>query len=117
MGGIPVCHGDGGMAWHVRFGARTGGSLVMLGIILLGLGLFSSQSVTILFNMIPPAILGVILFFAGLELASIVWDIGTEKKDIYVLLLTTGIAIINIGIAFVAGLALYYALKMKWVRV
>jgi hypothetical protein len=117
LGGIPVCHGAGGMAGHVRFGARTGGALVMLGVILLVLGLFFSQSVTILFNMIPPAILGVILFFAGLELASIAWDIGTEKKDIYVLLLTTGIAIINIGIAFAAGLALYYALKMKWVKV
>jgi len=117
IGGIPVCHGAGGMAGHVRFGARTGGALVILGVIVLALGLFFSQSVTILFNMVPPAILGVILFFAGLELASIVWDIGTEKKDIYVLLLTTGIAIINIGIAFVAGLALYYALKMKWVKV
>ncbi len=117
LGGIPVCHGAGGMAGHVRFGAKTGGALVILGVILLLLGLFFSQSVTILFNMVPPAILGVILFFAGMELASIVWDIGTEKKDIYVLLLTTGIAIINIGIAFVAGLALYYALKMKWVKV
>ena len=105
------------MAGHVRFGARTGGALVMLGVILLLLGLFFSQSVTTIFNMVPPAILGVILFFAGIELASIVWDIGTEKRDIYVLLLTTGIAIINIGIAFVAGLALYYALKLKWVKV
>ncbi len=77
LGGIPVCHGAGGMAGHVRFGARTGGALVILGVILLALGLFFSQSVTVLFNMIPPVILGVILFFAGIELASIVWDIGT----------------------------------------
>jgi len=47
----------------------------------------------------------------------LVWDIGTRKEDIYVLLVTTGIAIINIGIAFVAGLALYYALKRKVVKV
>ena len=117
LGGIPVCHGAGGMAGHVRFGARTGGALVMLGVILLVLGLFFSQSVAVLFNMIPPAILGVILFFAGLELASTVRDIGSEKKDIYVLLVTAGIGVVNIGIAFVAGLALYYALKMKWVKV
>ncbi|MBI4283621.1 MAG: sulfate transporter [Chloroflexi bacterium] len=120
IGGMPVCHGAGGMAGHVRFGARTGGALVMLGIIMLILGLFFSQSVALLFNMIPSAILGVILFFAGLELASIVWgvwDIGTSKEDIYVLLVTTGIAVINIGIAFVAGLALYYALQKKVVKV
>ena len=84
---------------------------------MLALGLFFSQSIALLFNMIPPAILGVILFFAGLELASIVWDIGKEKKDIYVLLVTAGIGVINIGIAFVAGLALYYALQKKLVKV
>lgn len=117
MGGMPLCHGAGGMAGHVRFGARTGGALVILGVIMLVLGLFFSRSVSLLFNMIPSAILGVILFFAGLELASIVWDISTKKEDIYVLLVTTGIAIINIGIAFVAGLALYYALKRKVVKV
>jgi hypothetical protein len=117
FGGIPVCHGAGGMAGHVRFGARTGGALVILGVILLVLGLFFGQLVTIILNLIPPAILGVILFFAGMELASIVWDTGKERKDIYVLILTAGIAIINIGIAFAAGLALYYALKMKWVKV
>lgn len=117
MGGIPVCHGAGGMAGHVRFGARTGGALVILGVILLLLGLFFSQSVSLLFNTIPSAILGVILFFAGLELASIVWDIATDKASIYVFLFTTGIAVFNIGIAFVAGLALYYALQRKVVKV
>ena len=117
MGGIPVCHGAGGMAGHVRFGARTGGALVILGVILLLIGLFFSPSVSLLFNMIPSAILGVILFFAGIELASIVWDIGSRKEDIYVLLVTAGIAIINMGIAFVVGLALYYAMKRSFVKV
>jgi len=84
---------------------------------LLILGLFYSRSVALLFNMIPAAVLGVILFFAGLSLASIVWDIGTKKEDIYVLLVTAGISIINIGLGFVAGLALYYALQKKVVKV
>ncbi|MDO8567908.1 MAG: putative sulfate/molybdate transporter [Dehalococcoidales bacterium] len=116
LGGIPVCHGAGGMAGHVRFGARTGGALVMLGVIMLLLGLFFSRSVATLFNMIPAAVLGVILFFAGLELASISWDVSTKKQDTYVMLLTAGIAVINIGIAFAAGLALFYALRSKVVK-
>jgi hypothetical protein len=81
------------------------------------LGLFFSQSVALIFNMIPLAILGVILFIAGLALATMTLDIGTKKEDIYVLLVTTGIAVFNIGIAFVAGLALYYALQRKIVKV
>lgn len=117
VSGIPVCHGAGGMAGHVRFGARTGGALVILGVILLLIGLFFSSSVSLLFNMIPSAILGVILFFAGIELASIVWDIGSRKEDIYVLLVTAGIAIVNMGIAFIVGLALYYAMKRNVVKV
>ena len=40
LGGIPMCHGAGGMAGHVQFGARTGGSSIILGTILLVAGLF-----------------------------------------------------------------------------
>jgi Molybdate transporter of MFS superfamily len=35
VGGVPMCHGAGGMAGHVAFGARTGGSVVILGALLL----------------------------------------------------------------------------------
>ena len=30
IGGIPMCHRAGGMAGHVQFGARTGGSSIIL---------------------------------------------------------------------------------------
>lgn len=117
IGGIPLCHGAGGMAGHVRFGARTGGALVILGVIIILLGLFFSDSVALLFQMIPTAILGVILFFTGLELASVVRDIGNKKGDVYVMLVTAGIATVNMGIAFVAGVALYYAIQKRIVKV
>ncbi|MBI4864214.1 MAG: hypothetical protein HY815_28750 [Candidatus Riflebacteria bacterium] len=111
IGGVPLCHGAGGMAGHLRFGARTGGSLVILGVIVLFTGLFLSDSVTLLFGLIPRAVLGVILFFTGLELAVIVRDIGSKKEDVYVMLVTGGIAIVNIGIAFAAGVILHRALE------
>ncbi len=117
IGGVPLCHGAGGMAGHVRFGARTGGALVILGVIVTFTGLFLSDSVTIIFGMVPQAILGVILFFTGLELASTIKDIGSRKEDVYVMLLTAGIAVVNMGIAFVAGVALYYAIRRRIVRI
>jgi len=49
--------------------ARTGGALVILGMIVLLVGLFLSDSVVLLFQVFPRPILGVILFFAGVELA------------------------------------------------
>jgi MFS superfamily sulfate permease-like transporter len=117
FGGIPLCHGAGGMAGHVRFGARTGGSLVMLGVVMIGLALFFSGSVGLLFQIFPRAVLGVILFFAGAELAITTRDIGGKKEDVYVMLVVAGFALWNMGAAFVAGVVLYQALRRGWIKV
>ena len=117
FGGIPVCHGAGGMAGHVRFGAHTGGSLVILGGIFLVLGLGFSDSVLLLFGMIPSCILGVILFFAGLELAMSARDVGSEKKDFYILLTTAGFSLWNVGIGFLAGLIMQEIIRRGWLKV
>src|SRR5207237_766270 len=42
FGGVPTCHGSGGMAGHYTFGARTGGSVIIYGFFYLILGLFFS---------------------------------------------------------------------------
>jgi MFS superfamily sulfate permease-like transporter len=117
IGGVPLCHGAGGMAGHVRFGARTGGALIILGSLLIALGLFFSDSVLTLLAFFPRSILGVILFFTGLELASIIRDIGKDKGDVYVMAATAGLAIIHMGLAFLLGLTLYYAIRRGIVRV
>ena len=116
IGGIPLCHGAGGMAGHVRFGARTGGALVILGLIVLVLGLFFSDSVATVFRIFPPAILGVILFFTGLELASITRDIGNKRSDVYIMLVTAGLAMWNMGVGYLAGLILYYGTQKGILR-
>jgi MFS superfamily sulfate permease-like transporter len=117
IGGVPMCHGAGGMAGHIRFGARTGGALVILGGIVLLIGLFLSDSVALLFQFFPRPILGVILFFAGVELALVVQDIKLKKQNIFVLLITAGTAMWNMGVAYLAGLILYYGLQRRWFKV
>ena len=114
IGGIPVCHGAGGIASHVRFGARTGGSVIILGSCLFLLGLFFSDSILLIFNMIPSAVLGVILFFAGLELAMSARGIGSERKDYYVMIVTAGFSLWNVGIGFLIGLIMQVLVKRKW---
>jgi len=116
FGGVPLCHGAGGMAGHVRFGAQTGGALVMLGGIMVALALFFSQSVGLLFQIFPKAVLGVILFFAGSELAIYSKDIGSRKEDFYVMLVVAGFAWWNMGAAFLIGIILEQALKRGWVK-
>ncbi len=117
IGGVPMCHGAGGMAGHIRFGARTGGALVILGVIVLLTGLFLSDSVSLLFQVFPRPILGVILFFAGVELALVVKDIRVKKQNLFVLLVTAGTAMWNMGVAYLAGLILYYGLQRRWIKV
>lgn len=117
MGGVPMCHGAGGLAGHVRFGARTGGALVILGGVVLALGLFFADSVGILFRLFPTALLGVILLFGGLELATGALDNGLARADRYVFLLTAGLAMWNMGVGYLAGLALWYAFRWGWLRI
>jgi len=117
IGGIPMCHGAGGMAGHVQFGARTGGSSIILGSILLGAGLFLSASIGTVFRMFPPSVLGVILFLAGLQLALGSRDSGAEKADRFVVLATAAFAIWNVGAAVLFGILVHQASQRGWLRI
>ena len=117
FGGVPMCHGAGGMAGHVRFGAKTGGALVILGSLLVLTALFFSDSVGIIFKIFPNAILGVILFFAGSELAIVVRDIGDKKSDFYVMLIVAAFAMWNMGVAFLVGVVLDNSLRRGWLKI
>jgi MFS superfamily sulfate permease-like transporter len=105
------------MAGHIRFGARTGGALVMLGLMVLFAGLFLGDSVSVILQFFPSSVLGVILFFAGVELALVVRDVRLKRQNLFVLLVTGGIAMWNMGVAYLAGLLLYYALSRRWIKV
>jgi MFS superfamily sulfate permease-like transporter len=116
IGGIPMCHGAGGMAGHVQFGARTGGSSIILGSILLCAGLFLSTSIGTVFRMFPQNVLGVILFMAGLQLALGSRDTGAEKADRFVVLATAAFAIWNVGLAVLFGILAHHASRRGWLR-
>ncbi len=117
VGGVPMCHGAGGMAGHTAFGARTGGSCLILGALLLLLALFFSGSVHTLFRVIPPEVLGVVLFLAGAQLSLGSCDFARDKGERFATLVTAGLAMWNIGIAFLIGIALYHAFKRRLIRV
>jgi MFS superfamily sulfate permease-like transporter len=115
-GGVPMCHGAGGMAGHVRFGARTGGAAIMLGAVLVVLALFFGDAVGLLFELVPTPVLGVILFLAGVELALGSRDQEAEKTDRYVVLATAGIAVWSAGAAVLFGIAAHHAARAGWLK-
>jgi Molybdate transporter of MFS superfamily len=108
LGGVPMCHGAGGMAGHVTFGARTGGAPIILGSILLCLALFFSGSIEQLFGLFPRAVLGVILFLTGAQLALGSCDFSKNKGERFITLVTAAFSMWNVGLAFIAGISLTY---------
>ncbi len=111
LGGIPTCHGSGGMAGHYAFGARTGGSVLIYGTLFLILGLFFSNSFQLILNIFPLPVLGIILLFEGLWLMMFIKDIIDSKKSFFIALLTALIAaFLPYGylIGMIVGTVLYY---------
>jgi Molybdate transporter of MFS superfamily len=107
-GGVPMCHGAGGMAGHVAFGAKTGGAPIILGVVLLLAAFFLSGSVGVILELFPRAVLGVILFLTGAQLALGSCDFSKNKEERFITLVTAALSMWNVGLAFVAGAMLAY---------
>lgn len=75
LGGMPMCHGAGGLTAHVRLGARTAAMNVALGSAFVVLGLFFAAHVPVILGVLPVSILAAFLAYAGLRHAWLVADI------------------------------------------
>jgi len=105
FGGFPMCHGAGGLAAQYRFGARTGGSNIISGMILLPIALFfaSPEFVAI----IPLGVFGALLVFVAIKLGK-----HSFKTSSYIVTITIAILALltNMTIAFIIGMILAYSL-------
>ena len=113
VGGVPVCHGSGGLVGHHTFGARTGGSVIMYGILFLILGLFCSGNFEQVLQIFPLSILGTILVFEGFALSKLIKK-TFNRQDLIIALVVGFMAILfNYGfvIGLIAGTVIHYALK------
>lgn len=117
FGGMPVCHGAGGLAAHYRFGARSAGSNVMIGVIFLMLAvLFGGYALSIIY-LLPLSVLGILLIFAGSQLALMIRDMK-ERADLFVVVTMLGITIAtNLAAAFIVGIIIAYAFKTGKLKV
>jgi hypothetical protein len=111
LGGLPVCHGSGGMMGHYIFGGRTGGSVIIYGLFYIFIGLFMGMGFEHLVQIFPLPVLGVILIFEGLALMLLLRDMAGQRKH-FALALFTGIMAFGLPygflIALIAGSLLYY---------
>ena len=111
FGGIPMCHGAGGLAGQYYFGARTGGTKIIEGSIYLTLGLFFGASFTGLFSVFPRAILGAMLFLVGLELVKFGKELRFNFQLIPVALTVLTALLSNLALGFLVGLGSYHLIQ------
>jgi len=118
LGGLPLCHGAGGLAAHYRFGARTGGSNIIIGTTFIILALVFGKIAIVILSVIPNAVLGILLLFAGLELAMLILDVR-EKKSIFIVLIVAGLGFTthNMFLAFMFGILIEKIISWKNVKI
>lgn len=83
FGAMPVCHGSGGLAAQYRFGARSGASIIILGVLKLLLGLFLGETLVDLLKGYPRSLLGIMVLAAGLELAKVGESLNHGARDLW----------------------------------
>lgn len=105
--GMPLCHGSGGLMAQYAFGARTGGSMILEGLMELILGLFFSEALLLIFTEFPMAILGAMLIYTAFLLGKVAFREFNSKT--FPIILTSAIICfyINIAVGFFAGLILF----------
>jgi sulfate permease, SulP family len=113
LGGLPVCHGSGGVTAHYKFGARTGGAPVIIGaaFILLAL-LLGREGAALLLGAIPGWVLAAMLAWTGLLHAGLAYD----RRALLPVVLAMGLAgwyTKNLSYSLLIGLAAEAALLAK----
>jgi MFS superfamily sulfate permease-like transporter len=113
FGGMPLCHGAGGLAAQYYFGARTGGANIMEGLMEIAMGLFLATSIAALFAVFPMAIIGAMLLMVGIELIMFAKDVRLGM-DVIPLAATVVVSLVsNMAFGFLAGLAVHYLIRIS----
>ena len=103
FGGVPACHGSGGLAGHFAFGGRSGGSVVVYGSLLLCLGLFFGACFDQVALVFPLPMLGVVLLFEALALVWLLRDVSADRTQ-FPITLVVGVLAVSLPYGFVVGL-------------
>jgi xanthine/uracil/vitamin C permease (AzgA family) len=112
IGGVPVCHGCGGLTAHYRLGARTGGAPLMLGVIFLTIGVFGSTILLPLLKLIPLSALGVLLIYVGIQHTFLARDLrGLGEWVPALMVAAASVYTHSLAVGFALGAAAYFAVQ------
>ena len=111
FGGLPTCHGSGGIVGHYTFGARTGGSIIIYGSIFIVLGLFFANGFQQVVQVFPLPMLGVLLLFEGATLMTLIRDESGDSRNLLIVvivgLIANGVPY-GYAVGLIVGTLLFY---------
>lgn len=110
MGGLPVCHGSGGLTAHYSFGARRPLSTAILGATLIVVALVFGHAGLVIRHVVPLPFFGLLLLFVGLQHARLAMGV-TTAVDAGFVLLTGALTVVfdgNLAYAAVTSMAAYW---------
>lgn len=114
LGGMPVCHGCGGLAGYHALGARTGGAVVIYGALFVAGGLFFSDAFGAFIHAFPSPVLGAILLVEAAVLFLLVRDLSNSRPALLIALGTAAVCLLapqGYFVGTVAGTLAYRALR------
>ncbi|KAJ3692996.1 hypothetical protein LUZ60_012091 [Juncus effusus] len=114
FGAMPCCHGAGGLAGQYKFGGRSGGCVALLGALKLIIGLVLGGSIIKLLVDFPVGLLGVLLLFAGIELAMAARDMSS-KQEAFVMLVCTAVSLVgsSAALGFVCSMLAHGLIELR----
>lgn len=113
FGGMPLCHGAGGLAGQYYFGARTGGANLIEGTIEICLGLLLAGSIAAIFGAFPLAIVGAMMMLVGIEMVKFARDLRFSKQLIPVAATLAGSLLVNMAVGFAVGMITHYVISRR----
>lgn len=113
FGGMPLCHGAGGLAGQHYFGARTGGANIIEGVFEIALGVFFAGSIAAIFTSFPMAIVGAMMLLVGIKLLEFARELRLNRYLLPFIVTVIGSLVFNMAVGFAAGLAIHYCLLRR----
>lgn len=116
FGGMPMCHGSGGLAGQYAFGARTGGANIIEGFIETGMGILLGGTITVLFMGFPEAILGAMMLVVGIKLVLFARETTLDGSAVVFLTTVFVSVFVNMAFGLASGLLSSVVLKKTIVK-
>jgi MFS superfamily sulfate permease-like transporter len=114
IGGMPVCHGAGGMTAHRAFGARTGAAPAIIGATLIFLAIVFGAGLAALLTAFPLPILAGLLTVSGLLHIALLRDLA--RPGHWAIAVAIGVIgfLSNLAVALAGGLVVWWG--AVWIR-